>query len=170
MIDTILNLLNGIFGTSFYARCFITFIISMLPVVELRGAIPIGAGILGLPVHTAALISLVGNMVPVPFIIVFIRKIFGWMRKKSRRLGVLADKFENKAKAKGATLYRSELIGLLVFVAIPLPGTGAWTVSLIAAILDIRLKAAMPVIGAGVLIAGIIVTGITYGFTSLLFS
>ena len=169
MIDTILSLLNSIFGTSFYAKCFITFIISMLPIVELRGAIPIGAGVFGLPVHTAAIISLVGNMVPVPFIIIFIRKIFGWMRKKSRRLGFLADKFESRAKAKGEKLYRSELIGLLIFVAIPLPGTGAWTGSLIAAILDIRLKAALPVIGAGVLIAGVIVTGITYGFTSLLF-
>ena len=141
----------------------------MIPVIELRGAIPIGAGVLGLPVHTAAIISIIGSMVPVPFIIIFIRKIFSWMRKKSRRLSVLADKFELKAKSKGAKLYRSELIGLMVFVAIPLPGTGAWTGALIAAILDIRLKAALPAISAGVLGAGIIVTIITYGFTSFIF-
>ena len=142
----------------------------MLPIVELRGAIPIGAGVFGLPIHTAAIISLIGNMLPVPFIIVFIREIFGWMRKKNRRLGALADRFENKARSKSGKLYRGKLIGLMIFVAIPLPGTGAWTGALIAAILDIRLKAAVPAIGAGVLIAGILVTGITYGFTSLLFS
>ena len=167
MTETILHFLESIFGTSDFARYAITFVISMIPVVELRGAIPIGVGVFGLPIHTAALISLVGNMVPVPIIIIFIRKIFGWMRKKSKRLGRLADKFENKAKSKGSKLYRRELLGLTIFVAIPLPGTGAWTGSLIAAILDIRLKAALPAIGAGVLMAGILVTGITYGFTAL---
>ena len=167
MTDAILDLLNSIFGASYFARCLITFLISMLPIVELRGAIPIGVGILGLPIHTAAIISLIGNMVPAPFIIIFIRKIFGWMRKKSRRLGAFADRFEKKAKSKGEKLYRRELIGLMIFVAIPLPGTGAWTGSLIAALLDIRLKTALPAIAAGVLIAAILVTGITYGFTAL---
>ena len=106
-------------------------------------------------------------MVPVPFIIVFVRKVFGWMRKKSRHLGMFADKLESRAKSKGAKLYRGELIGLMIFVAIPLPGTGAWTGALIAAILDLRLKAAIPAIFAGVLIAGILITGITYGFSTL---
>ena len=169
LIDSILDLLNGLLGTSFFARCLITFIVSMLPIVELRGAIPIGVGILGLPIHIAAMISLVGNMLPVPFIILFIRKIFGWMRVRSKRLGAFVDKLERKAKSKGDKLYRGELIGLMVFVAIPLPGTGAWTGALIASLLDIRLKAALPAIGAGVLIAGILVTGITYGFASLFF-
>ena len=168
MVDALLGLLNRVFGASYFARIIITLIISMVPIIELRGAIPIGAGILGLPVHTAALISLLGNMVPVPFIIVFIRKVFGWMRKKSPKMGALADRLENKAKSKGANLYRGELIGLMIFVAIPLPGTGAWTGALIAAILDIRLKAALPAIAAGVLIAGVLVAGITYGFSALL--
>ena len=167
MTDAILRFLEGLFGTSDIAHYVITFIISMLPIVELRGAIPIGVGILGLPVFTAAIISVIGNMLPVPFIIIFIRKIFGWMRKKSKRLGAFADRLENKAKSKGERLYRGELIGLMIFVAIPLPGTGAWTGALIAAILDIRLKAALPAIGAGVVIAGILITGITYGFTAL---
>ena len=167
MVDIVLDLLNSLFGTSYIAKCIITLIISMLPIVELRGAIPIGVGILGLPVHTAAIISLIGNMLPVPFIIIFIRKIFGWMRKASPRLGTIADKLESKAKSKGEKLYRSELVGLMIFVAIPLPGTGAWTGAMIAAILDIRLKAAIPAISIGVLIAGVIITGLTYGLTSL---
>jgi uncharacterized membrane protein len=141
----------------------------MFPVVELRGAIPVGAGILGLPVHTAALISLVGNMLPVPFIVIFTRKVFGWMRRKSERLGRWADRLENKVKSKGAKLYRGKLIGLIIFVAIPLPGTGAWTGAMIAAILNIRLKAAIPAILIGVVIACILITGLTYGFTSLLY-
>ena len=167
MTEAILRFLESIFGTSDFAKCVITLIISMIPVVELRGAIPIGSGILGLPVHIAAIISMVGNMLPVPFIILLIRKIFAWMRKKSARLGRLADRLEKKAKSKGAKLYRGELIGLIIFTAIPLPGTGAWTASLIAAILDIRLKTAFPAIGSGVVVAGALITGITYGFVAL---
>ena len=167
MVEAILSVLEGLFGTSYLSKCVITLIISMLPIIELRGAIPIGVGVLGLPIHTAAIISLIGNMLPVPLIIIFIRKIFGWMQKKSRRLGRWADRLEQKAKSKGSKLYRSELIGLMIFVAIPLPGTGAWTGALIAAMLDIRLRAALPAIGAGVIIAGTLITGITYGFASL---
>ena len=141
----------------------------MLPIVELRGAIPIGVGVLGLPIPTAALISLAGNMLPIPFIILFVRKVFAWMRARSAKLGILADTLEKKAKSKGQNLYRGELIGLMIFVAIPLPGTGAWTGALIAAILDIRLKAALPAIGIGVFIACLLITGITFGFQAMLF-
>ena len=139
----------------------------MLPVVELRGAIPISAT-LGLPVITGSIISVIGNLVPVPFVILFSRRVFAWMRKKSARLGRWADRFENRAKAKGDRLYKGELLGLVIFVAIPLPGTGAWTGAIIAAILDIRMKAALPAIIAGVLIAGVLVAGLTFGFRSLL--
>ena len=168
MSDTILVFLENLFGTSYFAKCIITFIVAMLPIIELRGAIPIGVGILGLPVHVTALISLVGNMVPVPFVIIFIRRVFGWMRKKSLLLGAFADMLENKAKTTGEGLYRGELIGLIIFVAIPLPGTGAWAGALIAAILNRRLRAALPAIGVGVVIAGILVSGIAYGFKSLI--
>lgn len=167
MIEAVLRFLESIFGTSGLSKCITTLIISMIPVVELRGAIPIGAGVLSLPVYTAAITSMIGNMLPVPFIIVFIRTIFVWMRKKSARLGRLADRLEKNAKTKGARLYRSELIGLIIFTAIPLPGTGAWTAALIAAILNIRLKIALPAIGIGVVVAGVLVSGITYGFGAL---
>ena len=142
----------------------ITFIVSMLPLIELRGAIPIGVA-LGLSPVAATIISIVGNLLPVPFILLFIRRIFLWMQKKSPRLARIADKLEAKALSKGGQLYKGEIIGLAVFVAIPLPGTGAWTGALIAAILNIKMKAAFPAIAAGVVIAGILVFGITYGFT-----
>ena len=166
MIEALLGFLEEIFGSTYSGRVAVTFFVSMLPIVELRGAIPIGAA-LGLPPLTSFFVSIVGNMLPVPVIILFVRKIFGWMRKKSARLGRLADRFEQKAKSRGARLYRGELVGLMLFVAIPLPGTGAWTGALIAALLDIRLKAALPVILAGVIFAGLIITGITYGLVSL---
>ena len=166
MIDILLGFLEQVFGTSYLGHMAVTFFVSMLPIVELRGAIPIGAA-MGLPPLVCYCTAILGNMVPVPFIIIFIRKIFAWMRKKSVRLGNLADRFEKKAKSRGSRLYRGEVLGLMIFVAIPLPGTGAWTGALIAALLNIRLKVSMPTIFAGVIIAGIIVTGVTYGFISL---
>lgn len=145
----------------------ITFFVSLLPVIELRGAIPVGVS-MGLSTITSMIVSVIGNMAPIPFIILFIRRIFEWMRKKSPRLASLAVRLENKAYSKRDILYKGELIGLMIFVAIPLPGTGAWTGALIAAVLNIRLKAAIPAIALGVLIAGVLVSGITYGFASLI--
>lgn len=147
-------------------KMLITFVVSMLPIIELRGAIPIGVA-MGLSPVVAAVVSIVGNLIPVPFILIFIRRIFLWMQKKSPRLKGIADKLEQKALEKGGKLYKGEIIGLMVFVAIPLPGTGAWTGALIAAILGIRMKAALPAIAAGVLVAGLIIFGVTYGFTTV---
>ena len=149
-------------------KMLITFIVSMLPIIELRGAIPIGVFSMGLSPITAAVISVIGNLLPVPFIVIFIRRIFLWMQKKSPWLAGIADKLESKALEKGSRLYKGEIIGLIIFVAIPLPGTGAWTGALVAAILGIRLKAALPAITAGVLIAGFLVLGITFGFTQII--
>ena len=163
-----MQFLGDLFGSSVFGKCAVTFLISILPVIELRGAIPVGAA-MDLPWLVCALVSIIGNMLPVPLIIIFCRRIFAWMRKKSAWLGKRADWFENRAKEKGAKLYRSELVGLMIFVAIPLPGTGAWTGAIIAAILDIRLKNSLPAIYSGVIIAGILVAGITYGFKSMLF-
>ena len=139
----------------------------MMPILELRGAIPIGVS-MGLSPITCLLVSLVGNMVPVPFIILFIRRIFEWMKRKSSRLARIAERLEKKAYAKGDIVYKGEIIGLILIVAIPLPGTGAWTGSLIAALLNIRMKAAVPAIITGVIIAGILVVGLTYGFTKII--
>ena len=139
-----------------------TFIISMIPVIELRGAIPIGVG-LGLSHVEAMGISIIGNMMPVPFIILFIRPIFRWMTKKSEKLGRLAERLQAKAEGKWDRIHRFQFFALTLFVAIPLPGTGAWTGALVAAVLDMRLKKAIPAIFLGVCIAAAIMTMVTFG-------
>jgi len=142
----------------------------MLPAVGgLSMAIPLGA-VMGLPAPASALSSIAGNILPVPFVILFVCKIFSWMRKKSERLEKFADKYEKRAKEKGSRFGHSMFVGLLFFVAapIPLPGMGAWTGALIAGIFGVKLKVAVPAIGIGVVIAGLLATGVTYGFLSLL--
>lgn len=143
-----------------FVKIILTFLISMVPVIELRGAIPFAVG-MGLDYHVAIPIAVVGNLLPVPFIIFFIRKIFAWMRKKMPKLNRMVDKLEGRAKSKTDTVLKSAFWGLFILVAIPLPGTGAWTGALIAAMLDMRLKKAFPAIAAGVITAGAIVTVVT---------
>ena len=138
----------------------------MVPVVELRGAIPAGV-LAGLDPVFCALIAIVGNMIPVPFIIIFVRKIFRWLETKSEWLRRVVAYFENKAEGKKDTVLKYEFWGLMVLVAIPLPGTGAWTGSLVAAMLDMQLKRAIPSIFAGVVVAGIIVTLATCGVIAI---
>lgn len=139
-----------------------TFFISMIPVGELRAGLPYGIA-QGLEYPLALMAALLGNMVPVPFIIVYIKRIFEWMRKYMPRLNALVTKLENRAHLKGETVEKYGHWGLLIFVAIPLPGTGAWTGALIAALLNIRTAKAVPVILIGVCIAAAIMTLITYG-------
>ena len=143
-----------------------TFLISMVPVLELRGAIPIDVAH-GLDYRAAIAVSIVGNLVPVPFIVLFIRKIFAWLRTKSERLNGFVTRMEQRALKKSDTVRRARFWGLFLFVAIPLPGTGAWTGALIAAVLNMRLKRAVPVIFLGVIIAGCIITLLTHGVTLL---
>ena len=134
----------------------ITLLISMVPVIELRGAIPYGIGF-GLEPWVVYVLTTVGNLLPIPFILLFIRKILQWM-KRYEKLGKIAIKLEERAAGKSGKVRKSEFIGLLLFVAIPLPGTGAWTGALIAALMDMRLKRALSAIAIGILTAGIIVT------------
>ena len=142
------------------------FFVSMVPVLELRGAIPIGvAG--GLTPLAAMVIAMVGNLVPIPFLIVFTRQIFHWL-KGWRKIRGVVEKLEARAAEKSQMVLKYAWVGLCILVAIPLPGTGAWTGALVAAILDLRLKKAMPAITLGVVIAGFIVTCLTYGVTHLL--
>ena len=137
----------------------------MVPIVELRGGIPFGAA-LGLPPAAVMGAAIIGNMIPVPFIILFIKKIFQWMRR-FEPLAKLVSHFESKAESKSDRVTRYKKFGLCIFVAVPLPGTGAWMGALIAALLDMRLRDSFPVITLGVCIASLVVTGITYGFISL---
>ena len=139
---------------------------SMIPVVELRGGIPFGVA-QGLSPLTAFLAAVIGNMIPVPFIILFIRRIFVFLRKHFPSLNSFIDKLEKKAHIKGQTVKKYQFWGLVIFVGIPLPGTGAWTGALIAAFLDMRLKDCILPILLGVLIAGILITTLTYGVISI---
>ena len=144
-----------------------TALVSMLPVVELRGGLPFGVS-MGLPLIVAFFASVIGNMIPVPFIVVYNRRIFEWMRKRMPRFNHLVDRMEKKAHLKGQTVMKYRFWGLLILVAIPLPGTGAWTGALVAALLNMRLREAIPAILVGVLIAGLIISVVTYGVTALL--
>ena len=140
-----------------------TFLMAMVPIIELRGAIPYGAGIAGLPIWQAALIAVLGNLLPVPFLVVFTRAGFAGMRKKSDKLNSIVLRMERKADKNKDVVLRYELWGLMILVAIPLPGTGAWTGALVAAMMDMQLKRAFPAIALGVVVAAFIVTWVTYG-------
>ena len=148
------------FLNTYFGKIVMTFLISMVPVIELRGAIPIGVGA-GLNLWLAIAVSIVGNLVPVPFIIIFIKKIFAWLRTKSEKLNGLVTRLEKRAESKSATVQKYAFWGLFVLVAIPLPGTGAWTGALVAAMLEMPLKKAFPAIMLGVLGAGVIVYFVT---------
>ena len=137
-------------------KALITFLISMVPVVELRGAIPYGIHAELDPWLVFAL-AVVGNMLPIPFILLFIRRIFAWM-KRYPKLAKIAERFEARATRKSGKVKKSETIGLCLLVAIPLPGTGAWTGALVAALMNMRIKRALPTIFVGVLIAAVAVT------------
>ena len=139
----------------------LTLLLSMIPVVELRGGIPFGVAA-GLPVWAAYLAAVIGNLLPVPFIVVYIRRIFMFMRQHMPRLNSVVDKMEQKAHLKSASVLKYQYLGLAIFVAIPLPGTGAWTGSLAAAFLDMRLRKAFPAVLLGVLTAGCIMTALTH--------
>ncbi len=156
------------FLETFFGKILATFLISMVPVLELRGAIPIGAG-MGLNVWLAAVVSMLGNMVPVPFIILFIRRVFDWLRKINHKFDRIVTKFENKAEKQRSAVDKYKFWGLCVLVAIPLPGTGAWTGALVAAMMEMRLKDAIPSILLGVICAGLVVALATAGVISLAF-
>ena len=145
----------------------ITFLVAMVPVVELRGAIPLGVS-MGLTHLVSMLVSILGNMVPVPFIILFIRKVFEWLSARSDRLRRMVERMELKAEGKWDRVHKYQFFALVLLVAIPLPGTGAWTGALVAALMNMRLRNAVPSIFLGVVIAGILVTGLTFGFTVII--
>ena len=144
----------------------ITFLMAMVPVVELSGAIPYGV-IAGLSVPEAFVLAVLGNLAPIPFLVVFTRKVFEWLRTKSEGLDRMVRKLEAKADKNKEIVEKYEFFGLMLLVAIPLPGTGAWTGALVVAMMNMRLKRAMPAITVGVIVAGIIVTTLTYGAGAL---
>ena len=156
------------FFSTYLGKVLSTFFISMIPVIELRGAIPAGVAA-DLDIWTASIVSIVGNMIPVPFIILFIRKVFEIMRKLSQKLDKLVTRLEQRADKHKETVNKYKFWGLLILVAIPLPGTGAWTGALVAAMMEMRLKDAVPAIFFGVIVAAIIVAMVTCGVSFIIF-
>ena len=144
----------------------VVFIISMIPILELRGGL-IVSKLLEVPITTAIPLCIIGNIIPIPFILLFIKQIFKWM-KKIRLFRGLVDKLEQKAMGKSDNIKKYEFWGLVLFVGIPLPGTGAWTGSLIAALLDIDFKKAVLAELLGIAIATVIMSIFSYGLLGAL--
>ncbi len=152
---------------TYFGKLVATFIISMLPIIELRGGIPYGVGF-GLDPWVAFAVAVLGNLLPVPFILLFMDVVFRILKK----MGGIFEKFalwlEKKAYHNQEKIEKYKAFGLMLFVAIPLPGTGAWTGALAASVLGISKKKAIVSILAGVIVAGFIMTAVSYGFKSII--
>lgn len=136
--------------------------VSFIPVIELRGGIPVGYA-MGLEVWQCFIAAVIGNMLPIPFILLFLNKFFAFCRKHIPVFERMISALERKAEKNVDKVRKYKKWGLFVFVAIPLPGTGAWTGALVASFLEMDFKEAMISIFAGVVGAGLIVTLLTYG-------
>ena len=151
------------------AKELIIFIISMIPILELRGGLlAAGPAFLNVDMWRAIPICIIGNLIPVPFILLFITKIFDWL-KKTKLFRPMVEKLENRAMGKKDQIEKYAVWGLLLFVGIPLPGTGAWTGSLIASMLGIKFKKAFPAVILGVFLAAFIMTILSYTILGSIF-
>ena len=161
LVESIVTFLGGKVSSELIAL-----IVSMMPVLELRGGL-FAAKLMDIDFFKAFLICFVGNMLPIPLILLFIRKIFSLL-KKNAKVEEIIEKFEARSLRKADKVKKYRLWGLFIFVAIPLPGTGAWTGALVADLLDIRIRHSLPTIALGVLVAGVIVSCLSYGLLGLL--
>lgn len=150
----------------FVSREVVIFIISMIPILELRGGLLV-ASLLNVSITTAIPICIIGNIIPIPFILLFIKQIFKWLKKIKFFKGII-EKLEARAMGKSETIKKYEFWGLVLFVGIPLPGTGAWTGSLIAALLDVDFKKAVLAELLGIIIATVIMSIVSYGLLGAL--
>ena len=161
LVELLINLFSNI------NKNILIFIISMLPIIELRGGL-IAASILKVSFVKAFIICFIGNIIPVPFILLLIEKIFNLL-KKIKWFNKIITKLENKTLKKKDQIEKYGYLGLLMFVGIPLPGTGAWTGSLLAVLLNLDKKKSFITISLGILLAGIIMSIISYGILGNLF-
>ncbi|MCM1048675.1 MAG: small multi-drug export protein [Clostridiales bacterium] len=145
----------------YVSKEFVIFFISMVPILELRGGLLV-ASLIDVPITLAAPICIIGNIIPIPFILLFIKKIFKILKKVKIFKGII-EKLESRAMGKSDSIKKYEFWGLVLFVGIPLPGTGAWTGSLIAALLEIDFKKAIIAELLGIAIATIIMSVVSYG-------
>ncbi|MCC8161330.1 MAG: small multi-drug export protein [Oscillospiraceae bacterium] len=146
---------------------FIVFLVSMIPILELRGSI-LAAGILQMDFLPTYIAAVIGNMLPIPFILLFIKKIFSWLKKT--RLHKIPEWIEKKALSKSAQIEKYGYFGLFLFVAIPLPGTGAWTGTLLSVLLGLKPKKSFFVVFLGVLTAGLVMSLLSFGILKQLFA
>ena len=160
LVHTFLGLFDGLRSIPF-GKELIVFLISLMPILELRGGL-IAAALLGLNIVPAFIICIIGNLLPIPFILWFITPIFNKL-KKTKHLSKFVNKIEKKALSKKDKIEKAEFWGLFFFVGIPLPGTGGWTGSLIASLINMDKKKAMLAITCGVLLAGLIVGSLSFG-------
>lgn len=170
MSEKLVNAIIGTFGgltTATLGKEILVFVISLLPVLELRGGL-VAASFLGLDPIPSYIITMVGNILPIPFILWFINKILDWMRK-SKHFNKFASWLDKKVEKHKSSIEKYGFWGLVLFVGIPLPGTGAWTGSLIAAVLDMNKKKSFLAILLGVVMASIIMMLISFGVIRALF-
>lgn len=160
LVEWFMEVLHGLSGEM------VALIISMVPLLELRGGL-LAASLLNVSILKAVPLCILGNVIPVPFILLFITPIFTAM-KKTKLFRPLVEKIEKKAMSKSDKIEKGYFWGLALFVGIPLPGTGAWTGALIAALLGIPVKKALPAILLGILIATIIMSAVSYGLLGAL--
>lgn len=165
MINNIVTWLATTLG-SFFSKEMTVFIISVLPILELRGGILAGY-FFGLPIWTTTILAVAGNLLPIPFLLLFIEAIFNWCLKHNLLVKFIGA-LRKRAQSKSESVKKYEFWGLCIFVAIPLPGTGAWTGVLIAEALGMDRKRAMLSITLGVLIAGVVMLMVSYGLLNFI--
>ncbi len=162
IIQFVIKLFSGLTSLK-YGKELIVFIISLMPILELRGGL-IAASLLGVKPLTGYIVSIIGNVIPVPFILLFINKILEWMRKsKVKFFNKIANWLDKKAKKNHNKIEKYGYWGLVLFVGIPLPGTGAWTGCLAASVFEMDRKKSFFAVMLGILIASIIMMLISYG-------
>lgn len=150
------------FTTTYIGKLLLSVLVSMVPVIELRGGLPIAVG-LDLDPVIATIACVIGNMFPIPFILIFLEKILNWMKNWGGIFSKAALWLEERAEKKGKSLENGLILGLIILVAIPLPGTGAWTGALVSSVLKIPKRKALPAILVGVIIAAFIMLIVSYG-------
>lgn len=158
-MDGLVELIVETFGGKI-SKEIIVFVVSMVPILELRGSI-LAAGFLKMEFLSTFIIAVIGNMLPIPFILIFIDKIFEWLKKTG--LKNMVEKLEKKALSKSDQIRKYGRFGLYLFVAIPLPGTGAWTGALAATLLRMKKRDSLPAIFLGVITAGLIMSLLSFG-------
>ena len=159
-MESLVNLFTNTLG-QYMSREALVFVISLFPILELRGGI-LAASLLDLPVMKGIIISAIGNVIPIPFILFFVKKVFAAL-KKLKVFRPIVEKLENKALGKRGRIEKYKFWGMVLFVGVPLPGTGAWTGSLVAALIDMDLKEAIKAELLGICMAAAIMTLVSYG-------